>query len=117
MLAECRISRSCASGSDQARHPCRWSTSCLFRSVPTTNSQLFMTSSTLPILRLWHDDTQQCLRRPCRTFAQRVVFFQAEDGIRDLYVTGVQTCALLFSSRRRHTRSLRDWSSDVCSSD
>src|SRR5690349_25165040 len=31
------------------------------------------------------------------------------------------TCKLLivffFSSRRRHTRSLRDWSSDVCSSD
>src|SRR5204862_825500 len=25
--------------------------------------------------------------------------------------------AFLFSSRRRHTRSLRDWSSDVCSSD
>src|SRR5690349_2608601 len=25
--------------------------------------------------------------------------------------------ALFFSSRRRHTRSLRDWSSDVCSSD
>src|SRR5204863_5125588 len=24
----------------------------------------------------------------------RVFFFQAEDGIRDLYVTGVQTCAL-----------------------
>src|SRR5699024_11330568 len=24
---------------------------------------------------------------------------------------------LLFSSRRRHTRSKRDWSSDVCSSD
>src|SRR5204863_5008064 len=23
-----------------------------------------------------------------------IVFFQAEDGIRDLYVTGVQTCAL-----------------------
>src|SRR6201989_3683189 len=72
------------------------------------------------------------------------LFFQAEDGIRDLYVTGVQTCALpiytslflssrrrhtrslrdwssdvffFFSSRRRHTRSLRDWSSDVCSSD
>src|SRR5260221_2938481 len=44
-------------------------------------------------------------------------FFQAEDGIRDHFVTGVQTCALLFSSRRRHTRSLCDWSSDVCSSD
>src|SRR5690349_1591507 len=26
-------------------------------------------------------------------------------------------CFFLFSSRRRHTRSLRDWSSDVCSSD
>src|SRR5271156_7047168 len=25
--------------------------------------------------------------------------------------------AIFFSSRRRHTRSLRDWSSDVCSSD
>src|SRR5438874_7473120 len=28
-----------------------------------------------------------------------------------------QTCCFFFSSRRRHTRSLRDWSSDVCSSD
>src|SRR5215207_10902833 len=26
-------------------------------------------------------------------------------------------CFFLFSSRRRHTRSTRDWSSDVCSSD
>src|SRR5260221_311433 len=42
---------------------------------------------------------------------------QAEDGIRDHCVTGVQTCALPISSRRRHTRSLCDWSSDVCSSD
>src|SRR5260221_9900253 len=46
-----------------------------------------------------------------------VFFFQAADGIRDRCVTGVQTCALFFSSRRRHTRSLCDWSSDVCSSD
>src|SRR3954464_2531162 len=30
-------------------------------------------------------------------------FFQAEDGIRDYRVTGVQTCALPISSRRRHT--------------
>src|SRR5260221_1144615 len=52
-------------------------------------------------------------------------FFQAEDGIRDWSVTGVQTCALpidrkstrLNSSRRRHTRLVSDWSSDVCSSD
>src|SRR5438874_13822736 len=26
-------------------------------------------------------------------------------------------CRFFFSSTRRHTRSLRDWSSDVCSSD
>src|SRR5690349_21905932 len=34
---------------------------------------------------------------------------------------GLQFCVFVvfffFSSRRRHTRSLRDWSSDVCSSD
>src|SRR5690349_23936170 len=29
-------------------------------------------------------------------------FFQAEDGIRDLYVTGVQTCALPISADLRH---------------
>src|SRR5262249_59347917 len=28
-----------------------------------------------------------------------------------------QLCALFFSSRRRHTRLVSDWSSDVCSSD
>src|SRR2546421_7065920 len=28
-----------------------------------------------------------------------------------------QVCFFFFSSRRRHTRSDRDWSSDVCSSD
>src|SRR5437868_14931340 len=33
------------------------------------------------------------------------------------YVTHVLTCFFFFSSRRRHTRSKRDWSSDVCSSD
>src|SRR3989440_3815045 len=44
-------------------------------------------------------------------------FFKAEDGIRDLVGTGVQSCVFFFSSRRRHTRSDRDWSSDVCSSD
>src|SRR3954463_16829894 len=46
----------------------------------------------------------------------RVFFLQAEDGIRDYRVTGVQTCALPIS-RRRHTRLSCDWSSDVCSSD
>src|SRR5690349_24700602 len=33
-------------------------------------------------------------------------FFQAEDGIRDLYVTGVQTCALpIWKARRRGDRA------------
>src|SRR5258707_9615965 len=50
-------------------------------------------------------------------FIRVFFFFQAEDGIRDIGVTGVQTCAFLISSRRRHTRYWRDWSSDVCSSD
>src|SRR5256885_12922257 len=31
-------------------------------------------------------------------------FFQAEDGIRDYKVTGVQTCALPISARPRHKR-------------
>src|SRR5690606_39517789 len=30
---------------------------------------------------------------------------------------GLKICAFFFSSRRRHTRFSRDWSSDVCSSD
>src|SRR6266496_5984708 len=34
-------------------------------------------------------------------------FFQAEDGIRDLYVTGVQTCALPIS--RRLDRETGEW--------
>src|SRR5690349_22816557 len=34
-------------------------------------------------------------------------FFQAEDGIRDLYVTGVQTCALPISPR---LMGCHDWS-------
>src|SRR5438874_9229670 len=32
------------------------------------------------------------------TFPLKRLFFQAEDGIRDLYVTGVQTCALPIST-------------------
>src|SRR5439155_13993343 len=34
-------------------------------------------------------------------------FFQAEDGIRDGHVTGVQTCALPISLRVHSTRSVR----------
>src|SRR5260221_87591 len=42
---------------------------------------------------------------------------QTEEVIQDPCVTGVPWCFFFFSSRRRHTRSLCDWSSDVCSSD
>src|SRR5260221_4245877 len=44
-------------------------------------------------------------------------FFQEEGGIRTRCVSRVVRCTLFFASRRRHTRSLCDWSSDVCSSD
>src|SRR2546427_11555718 len=37
-------------------------------------------------------------------------FFQAEDGIRDLTVTGVQTCALPISAGTTHkTKEIRAW--------
>src|SRR5207249_8024354 len=35
--------------------------------------------------------------------------FQAEDGIRDRNVTGVQTCALPISLAERHGRDWRSW--------
>src|SRR5471030_3496461 len=34
-----------------------------------------------------------------------------------LYTAAVECFVFFFSSRRRHTRCLSDWSSDVCSSD
>src|SRR5688500_19385279 len=40
----------------------------------------------------------------CSYFAYSFFFFQAEDGIRDYKVTGVQTCALPISSRACPTR-------------
>src|SRR6266496_6140831 len=36
-------------------------------------------------------------------------FFQAEDGIRDLYVTGVQTCALPIWRLGRPASTVRGW--------
>src|SRR2546421_8036587 len=36
----------------------------------------------------------------------RFFFFQAEDGIRDLIVTGVQTCALPISLLERHAQDV-----------
>src|SRR5207247_7020355 len=49
-------------------------------------------------------------------------FIGADDGGGDMVSETRRQCTKLiqcffFSSRRRHTRSTRDWSSDVCSSD
>src|SRR5207249_9653524 len=44
----------------------------------------------------------------------------AMDGVEhNAFLTngGLMSLGFFFSSRRRHTRSKRDWSSDVCSSD
>src|SRR2546422_3174053 len=50
----------------------------------------------------------------CRriVFWLKFFFFQAEDGIRDVAVTGVQTCALPISNRRTGARRDADVSSD-----
>src|SRR5205809_3235069 len=49
-----------------------------------------------------HPTTQRrCSERPAFTWARFFFFFfQAEDGIRDVAVTGVQTCALPILRRR-----------------
>src|SRR5690606_39544625 len=39
----------------------------------------------------------------------RVCFFQAEDGIRDFHVTGVQTCALPILFKLIQEESKTDW--------
>src|SRR3990172_10624633 len=40
---------------------------------------------------------------------RRFFFFQAEDGIRDVAVTGVQTCALPISCHRRSPTRCNEW--------
>src|SRR3954449_6119747 len=58
------------------------------------------------MVETWGDDVPD---GKLTDFKGAVIFFQAEDGIRDSLVTGVQTCALPIydalpiSSRRRHT--------------
>src|SRR4051795_9195397 len=68
--------------------------------------------------------TRRATRRHFRTVSLPFVllalslvffFFQAEDGIRDESVTGVQTCALPIYDTAYEREC--DWSSDVCSSD
>src|SRR6267378_3519446 len=47
---------------------------------------------------------QFSVRLSLRNTVDIFFFFQAEDGIRDLYVTGVQTCALPISRAPRCSR-------------
>src|SRR2546426_4693575 len=47
------------------------------------------------------------MRQPSNTLSGFFFFFQAEDGIRDYKVTGVQTCALPISLLRRAGELLR----------
>src|SRR3989442_3232442 len=56
--------------------------------------------------------------RTCMEFSVVVFLFQAEDGIRDADVTGVQTCALPISEGgdervRRQMRQMRDAREDL----
>src|SRR5204862_603665 len=56
----------------------------------------------LQFLRLRHLPFTPCCSSKLNILVDRLFFFQAEDGIRDLYVTGVQTCALpIYLSRKR----------------
>src|SRR6267378_2616377 len=50
------------------------------------------------------------------TFNLAQVYYTTVGCYLDNGISSSQTW-FFFSSRRRHTRSLRDWSSDVCSSD
>src|SRR6266576_4260913 len=44
-------------------------------------------------------------------------YIQIHCSLSEFQCTHVAVTSFFFSSRRLHTRSLRDWSSDVCSSD
>src|SRR5207253_4080278 len=43
-------------------------------------------------------------RSSSHSYAEQIFFFQAEDGIRDGHVTGVQTCALPISNTPQNDR-------------
>src|SRR5437660_2943356 len=54
---------------------------------------------------------------PWFTCSAQFRFFDAEMSCRFCWCEYLLFCFFFFSSRRRHTRWPRDWSSDVCSSD
>src|SRR5439155_17453358 len=53
-----------------------------------------------------------CEYSGCMDYLYIFFFFQAEDGIRDGHVTGVQTCALPISTSPRTEAWGRDWDFD-----
>src|SRR2546421_136879 len=64
----------------------------------------------------------RCAGRAVVVSVREVFRVDGEGGSRGIAISGFRRGVLLlvfffFSSRRRHTRSDRDWSSDVCSSD
>src|SRR2546421_6676625 len=55
---------------------------------------------------------------PRRIYAHRGPVCDKRGGVQTVEnERSLSYCSFFFSSRRRHTRSDRDWSSDVCSSD
>src|SRR5256885_165988 len=77
-----------------------WTTECLFRRRTPGATLLAWDGPASPSLAL-RPSSEPVLTSPatssgmiCRSVPQMFFFFQAEDGIRDYKVTGVQTCAL-----------------------
>src|SRR3989440_2471250 len=63
----------------------------------------------LPRIQVMTCLSRPSLKRPAvEVYGRVLLFFQ---------LSSLSTYYFFFSSRRRHTRSDRDWSSDVCSSD
>src|SRR2546430_6242721 len=74
-------------------------------------ADVFSEAGSSAVVRLGYAFRIRVFPEPCRIFARGTMpalfvffFFQAEDGIRDLTVTGVQTCALPISGPRAQAR-------------
>src|SRR6266496_713572 len=74
-----------------------------------------MTST--PTSQPWTDSPESGERSKPLTPATKIDAVSFVMGLPVLVYHSSSSLYVFFSSRRRHTRSLRDWSSDVCSSD
>src|SRR6266576_1320317 len=89
---------------------------CVVRGSGVESVAVFMNSAWNPATSLYHDPLKLLYPRLDR---RALFFFQAEDGIRDLYVTGVQTCARPISPSNscvENGRSSRPWNVDTTGS-